>query len=151
MRGVPILTGALLLWVLAACSDPCQSPENEAILAAAAAEEGAIRTDSGLVFRLLRPGTGPMPVVSNRVQVHYIGRFVDGTEFDNSYKRSGPSSFPLDRVIPGWIEGLQMLKGGGKVKLTVPAALAYGKEGKEDSIPSCTVLVFEVELLGIYD
>ncbi|MBQ37663.1 MAG: peptidylprolyl isomerase [Gemmatimonadaceae bacterium] len=134
-----------------ACSDPCASPEAEEILARAAAEEGAIRTESGLVFRPLRAGEGPKPVMSNRVQVHYIGRFADGEEFDNSYKRSGPSSFQMDQVVPGWTEGLLLMNGGGKAKLTIPAKLAYGKKGKKKSIPPCATLIFEVELLGIYD
>jgi FKBP-type peptidyl-prolyl cis-trans isomerase FkpA len=143
---------ALLLMVSSiGCSDPCASPESAAILDRAAAEDGAIRTESGLVFRQLQAGYGPQPTVESRVQVHYIGRLSDGTEFDNSYKRKGPSSFQLDEVIPGWTEGLQLLSGGGKAKLTIPAKLAYGRKGKKGSIPPCATLVFEVELLGIYD
>ena len=142
---------ALSLMLSMGCGDPCASPESEAILARAAAEEGAIRTESGLVFRQLQAGYGPLPTLANRVQVHYVGRFADGTEFDNSYKRRGPSSFQLDEVIPGWTEGLQLLNGGGKAKLTIPPGLAYGKKGKKGSIPPCTTLIFEVELLGIYD
>jgi FKBP-type peptidyl-prolyl cis-trans isomerase FkpA len=151
MKLIRLCTGLLLTTLTVGCSDPCASPESDAILASAAAEEGAIRTESGLVFRQLQAGYGPKPTLDNRVQVHYIGRFADGKEFDNSYKRSGPSSFQLDEVIPGWIEGLQMLSGGGKAKLTIPAALAYGRKGKKRSIPPCTPLIFEVELLGIYD
>ena len=143
--------GVVLIALLCGCADPCQSPESEAVLTAAAKLEGAVRTESGLVFRQLRAGFGPKPGPENRVQVHYIGRFLDGTEFDNSYKRSGPSSFQLDEVIPGWTEGLQMLSGGGKAELTVPAALAYGAKGKKGAVPPCATLVFEVELLGIYD
>lgn len=134
-----------------ACADPCATPENEEILARAAAEEGAIRTESGLVFRVLEPGHGPRPQANNRVQVHYEGRLPDGTVFDSSYKRGHPSEFGLSDVIPGWTEGLQLLEGGGKAKLTIPARLAYGRRGKKPDIPGCATLVFEVELLGIYD
>lgn len=131
-------------------SDPCATAANEAVLAAAAAEEGAIRTESGLVFRELKPGYGPKPERRNRVQVHYEGRLVDGTVFDSSIERGTPATFPLSRVIPGWTEGLQMLGGGGKARLTIPPELAYGDRDTA-KIPACSVLVFEVELLGIYD
>lgn len=150
-RWYSAVAAILLAGLLHGCADPCQSPENEAILARAASVEGAVRTESGLVFRELRAGFGPRPVAENRVQVHYIGRFADGTEFDNSYKRSGPSAFQLDEVIPGWTEALQMMKGGGQAELTIPPALAYGKKGKKGAVPPCTTLIFEVELLGIYD
>ena len=134
-----------------ACGDPCASPESEEILAAAAAEEGAVRTESGLVFLELTPGTGPMPVPGNRVSVHYEGRLPDGTVFDSSNPQGLPPTFGLDKVIPGWAEGLQMMHGGGKAKLTIPAKLAYGGKGKRGKIPRCTTLIFEIELLGIYD
>ena len=132
------------------CADPCATAGATEVLVQAAAEEGAVRTESGLVFRLLRQGEGPRPVLGNRVQVHYEGRLMDGSVFDSSYDRGMPSSFGLSEVIPGWTEGLQMLNGGGKAKLTIPPDLAYGKRGKKGKIPSCATLVFEVELLGIY-
>ena len=144
---LPLVSLALLSL---GCEDPCATEANEVLLEAAAAEEGAIRTESGLVFRELIRGTGPQPQVANTVQVHYEGRLPNGKVFDSS-KRRGPARFKLDEVIPGWTEGLQMLKGGGKAKLTIPASLAYGKKGKRGTIPPCTVLVFDVELLGIYD
>ncbi|MBT3345206.1 MAG: FKBP-type peptidyl-prolyl cis-trans isomerase [Gemmatimonadetes bacterium] len=133
------------------CSDPCATTEGEDALVRAAAVEGAIRTESGLVFLLLQEGSGPRPVAGNRVQVHYEGRLLDGTIFDSSYERGNPSSFGLDEVIPGWTEGLQMLEGGGKARLTIPPGLAYGKRGKRGKIEPCATLVFDVELLGIYD
>ena len=132
------------------CEDPCATEANEVLLEAAAAEEGAIRTESGLVFRELIKGTGPQPQAHSTVQVHYEGRLPTGKVFDSS-KRRGPAKFKLEEVIPGWTEGLQMLKGGGKAKLTIPAGLAYGRKGKRGTIPPCSVLVFEVEMLGIYD
>ena len=133
-----------------ACDDPCATAENEAVLAAAAAEDGAIRTASGLVFLELKHGNGPKPHADNRVQVHYEGRFVDGRVFDSSIERGKPSSFPLSKVIPGWTEGLQMLQGGGRARLTIPPGLAYGAEDTA-VIPACSVLIFDIELLGIYD
>jgi len=145
------LSGFVALALLASCDDPCQTPENEEILSRAAAEEGAIRTESGLVFLQLRAGYGPKPEAHNRVKVHYEGRLADGAVFDSSIQRGRPAEFKLSGVIPGWVEGLQMLKGGGKAKLTIPAKLAYGRKGKKPKIPPCATLVFEVELLGIYD
>ena len=136
--------------LLVACGDPCATGGNEAALEAAAAEEGAIRTESGLVFLELKQGYGPKPEPHNRVQVHYEGRFADGRVFDSSIERGRPSSFPLSGVIAGWTEGLQMLQGGGKAKLTIPARLAYG-DRDTPKIPACSVLIFEIELLGIYD
>ena len=145
------LIGVLLPATLLACADPCATPEAEEILARAAAEQGAVRTESGLVFRLLQPGYGPRPEEGNRVQVHYEGRLADGAVFDSSIRRGHPADFNLTDVIPGWQEGLQMLEGGGKAKLTIPARLAYGRKGKRGKVPPCAVLVFEVELLGIRD
>lgn len=142
---------ALAVAGVLACSDPCATPETEQILARAAAEPGALRTESGLVFRLIRPGYGPKPEARNRVNVHYEGRLTDGTVFDSSIQRGHPAAFELTDVIPGWTEGLQLLEGGGKAELTIPASLAYGSEGKPPKIPPCAVLIFEVELLGIYD
>ena len=141
-----VIAGALAM----ACAAPCTPPQNEAVLQAAAAQEGAIRTESGLVIRELKKGYGPRPEADNRVQVHYTGRLPDGRVFDSSIERGRPSSFPLSGVIPGWTEGLQMMEGGGKAKLTIPPHLAYGDKDTP-KIPGCSVLVFEVELLGIYD
>lgn len=151
MRYLTCMSAMLSLVLSTGCADPCESPESEAILAAAGMEEGAIRTESGLVFLELQPGSGPTPDLENRVQVHYVGRFPDGTEFDSSYKRKRPSTFQLDEVIPGWTEALLLMRGGSKAKLTIPAGLAYGKKGKKKSVPPCSTLIFEVELLGIYD
>ncbi len=119
-------------------------------LASAAAEPGAVVTDSGLVFRLLRDGKGVRPAATDTVRVHYRGNFPDGREFDSSYKRGEPTSFPLNRVIKCWTEGLQRMPVGAKAKLTCPAAIAYGEKGAGGGeIPPGAVLVFEVELLGI--
>ena len=151
-RLLPLAVLTLAALLAGACGDPCDRPENKAILDRAAAEEGAVRTESGLVFRELKAGYGPRPEARNRVQVHYEGRLSDGTIFDSSYQRGTPAEFQLSGVIPGWTEGLQRLRGGGEAKLTVPPDLAYGRKGAGGGkIPPCSVLIFRVELLGIYD
>jgi len=122
--------------------------EGRAYLEQAAAEEGAIRTASGLVYKELRAGTGPSPQPTDKVKVHYHGTLVDGTVFDSSVERGQPASFPLNRVIPGWQEGLQMMKVGGKARLVIPSELAY-EDRMMGSIPPGSTLVFEVELLDI--
>jgi len=118
-------------------------------LARAAAEKGAVVTDSGLVFRSVKEGTGPGPQATDTVRVHYRGSLPDGREFDSSYARGKPATFPLNRVIPCWTEGVQRMKVGGQAKLTCPAAIAYGERGAGGVIPPNAVLQFEVELLGI--
>ncbi|HVY91843.1 MAG TPA: FKBP-type peptidyl-prolyl cis-trans isomerase [Bryobacteraceae bacterium] len=119
-----------------------------AYLAKAAQEPGAIKTASGLVYKELTPGTGPSPVASDTVKVHYRGTLIDGTEFDSSYKRNEPAEFPLNGVVPCWTEGVQLIKVGGKSRLVCPSDLAYGDEGRP-SIPGGAALIFEIELLGI--
>lgn len=125
------------------------SSDPKAALDKAAAEPGAIRTPSGLVYRELTAGTGPSPNASDTVTVNYRGTLVDGTEFDSSYKRNEPAQFPLNRVIPCWTEGLQRMKVSGKSRLVCPAALAYGDAGAPPTIPGGATLIFEVELLAI--
>lgn len=118
-------------------------------LDAAAKEPGAQTTASGLVYRSLQDGNGASPGASDKVKVHYRGTFLDGKEFDSSYKRNAPIEFPLNGVIPCWTEGVQKMKVGGKAKLTCPAAIAYGSRGAGGVIPPNATLQFEVELLGI--
>jgi len=118
-------------------------------LSTAAAEKGAVVTPSGLVYRAIEEGKGDSPAAADTVRVHYRGRFPDGREFDSSYSRGQPASFPLNRVIRCWTEGLQRMKVGGKAKLTCPAAIAYGERGAGGVIPPNATLQFEVELLGI--
>ena len=115
----------------------------------AAAEKGAVVSESGLVFLSLREGKGASPVATDTVKVHYRGTFTDGREFDSSYQRGEPTSFPLNRVIKCWTEGVQKLKVGGKAKLTCPSAIAYGEKGAGGTIPGGATLVFEVELLAV--
>jgi FKBP-type peptidyl-prolyl cis-trans isomerase FkpA len=118
-------------------------------LAAAAAEKGAVRTESGLVYRALKDGNGASPTATETVRVHYRGTFPDGKEFDSSYARKEPAEFPLNRVIRCWTEGVQKMKVGGRAKLTCPPAIAYGERGAGGVIPPNATLQFEIELLAI--
>lgn len=119
------------------------------LAAHAAAEPQEVKTPSGIGIATLKEGTGASPKASETVKVHYRGTLTDGTEFDSSYKRGQPATFPLNRVIPCWTEGMQTLKVGGKAKLTCPGNLAYGPRGIPGTIPPNATLVFEVELLDI--
>jgi FKBP-type peptidyl-prolyl cis-trans isomerase FkpA len=115
----------------------------------AAKEKGAKKTDSGLVYLELSPGTGDAPKATDTVKVNYKGTLTDGTEFDSSYKRNQPATFPLSGVIKCWTEGLQLMKPGGKAKLVCPSDIAYGDRGSPPLIKPGSTLVFEVELLSI--
>ena len=131
---------------------PASTPVTPAdpALTRAAAIKGAVVTDSGLVFQALTEGKGDNPAATDTVKVHYRGSFTDGKEFDSSYARGQPASFPLNRVIKCWTEGVQKMKVGGKARLTCPSAIAYGERGTPGGpIPPNAVLQFEVELLGI--
>ena len=115
----------------------------------AAKEPGAKVTASGLVYRSLQDGQGASPMATDKVKVHYRGTFPDGKEFDSSYKRNQPIDFPLNGVIACWTEGVQLMKVGGKAKLTCPPAIAYGVRGAGGVIPPNATLQFEVELIAI--
>jgi hypothetical protein len=108
-----------------------------------------VTTDSGLVYVDEVVGTGASPAATDVVTVHYTGWLTDGTKFDSSVDRGEPASFGLNQVIPGWTEGLQSMKVGGKRRLVIPSELAYGPSGRPPVIPGGAVLVFDVELLGI--
>jgi FKBP-type peptidyl-prolyl cis-trans isomerase FkpA len=152
---LPFLILFFLAVVLVGCSSSkstesgASSGDPKAYLDKAAAQPGAIRTDSGLVYRELRAGSGASPKASDTVTVHYRGTLVDGTEFDNSYKRNEPAQFPLNQVIPCWTEGVQKMKVGGKSELVCPASIAYEDRGSPPVIPGGATLIFEVELLRI--
>lgn len=108
-----------------------------------------ITTASGLQYEVLTEGTGPKPKATDTVTVHYKGTLTNGKVFDSSYDRGEPISFPLDRVIKGWTEGLQLMSVGSKYRLTIPSQLGYGAAGAGGVIPPNATLVFEVELLKI--
>ncbi len=107
------------------------------------------KTASGLQYEVQKPGTGAKPNASDTVVVHYRGTFPDGKEFDSSYKRNEPISFPLNGVIAGWTEGLQLMQVGSTYKFTIPPHLAYGARGAGGVIPPNATLIFEVELIDI--
>jgi len=104
---------------------------------------------TGLYFEILKEGEGPTPKLSDVVEVHYRGTFLDGKEFDSSFKSGQPARFKLDAVIPGWKQGLQQINKGGKIKIFVPSDLGYGDEGSP-GVPPASTLIFEVELLNIF-
>jgi FKBP-type peptidyl-prolyl cis-trans isomerase FkpA len=111
-------------------------------------KEGVKVTASGLQYKVLKEGTGIAPKATDVVKVHYRGTLIDGTEFDSSYKRNQPAEFQLNQVIPGWTEGLQLMKVGSKYQLTLPSNLGYGERGNQ-GIPGNSVLIFDVELLEV--
>jgi FKBP-type peptidyl-prolyl cis-trans isomerase FkpA len=114
----------------------------------AAVAAGAVKTASGLIYREATAGTGALPKASDTVKVHYRGTLIDGTEFDSSYKRNQPATFPLAGVIRCWTEGVQLMKVGGKATLACPSDTAYG-DGGRPGIPGGATLIFEIELLEI--
>lgn len=122
--------------------------EGEKFLAENAKKPGVMVTASGLQYMVLKEGTGASPAAVDIVEVHYVGTLLDGTEFDSSIKRGQPAKFPLNRVIPAWTEGLQLMKVGSKYRLFAPPALAYKENGQGPVIGPNAVLIFDVELLG---
>lgn len=121
----------------------------EAFLAENAKKPGVVTTASGLQYQIITEGTGATPSATDNVSVHYQGTTIDGKEFDSSYKRGAPATFPLNRVIPGWTEGLQLMKEGGKSKLFIPSNLAYGERGAGRDIGPNSALIFDVELIKV--
>jgi FKBP-type peptidyl-prolyl cis-trans isomerase FklB len=125
------------------------SKDGDAYLVANAKKEGVKTTASGLQYKVLKSGNGPSPAATDTVKVNYEGSLIDGTVFDSSIKRGEPASFPVNRVIPGWTEALQLMKVGDKWQLFIPAKLAYGERSPSPSIPPNSTLIFDVELLSI--
>ena len=121
----------------------------EKFLAANAKKPGVKALPSGLQYRVIKSGSGPSPKATDTVRVHYHGTLTDGQKFDSSVERGEPAEFPVNRVIPGWTEALQLMKVGDKWQLIIPSNLAYGSDGRPPRIPPNSVLVFDVELLGV--
>lgn len=122
--------------------------EGEKFLAENKSKTGVMTTASGLQYEVVKQGTGAKPSLSDMVKVHYSGKLINGTEFDNSYSRNEPTTFGVGQVIPGWTEGLQLMSVGSKYKFYIPYNLAYGAQGTQ-GIPPFSTLVFDVELLEI--
>jgi FKBP-type peptidyl-prolyl cis-trans isomerase FklB len=137
----------LLQGAMAAKAEPNHQAAAK-FLADNAKKPGVVTTASGLQYRIITPGTGPNPKPTDEVTVNYVGKLLDGTEFDSSYKRGEPAKFPLNRVIPGWSEGVGLMKAGGKYELFVPPSLAYDLHSPTPQIPPGSMLIFTVELMS---
>ena len=125
--------------------------EGEAFLAANKGKEGVVTLPSGLQYKILKEGAGPKPTASDSVVCNYRGTLINGAEFDSSYKRGQPATFPVSGVIKGWTEALQLMAVGSKWQLFIPSELAYGERGAGADIGPSSTLIFEVELLSIED
>ena len=123
--------------------------EGDAFLVENAKKPGVVTLPSGLQYKIIEPGTGPKPKVSDTVVTNYRGTLISGTEFDSSEKNGGPATFPVNGVIQGWTEALQLMEVGAKWQLYVPASLAYGEKGAGDVIGPNKTLIFDIELLEI--
>lgn len=123
--------------------------KGEAWLAEKAMEEGVVTLPSGLMYQVLNEGTGKKPTAADTVECHYEGRLIDGTVFDSSYKRGESATFPLNGVIAGWTEGVQLMSEGAKYRFFIPYQLAYGERGAGQAIPPFAALVFDVELIKV--
>ncbi len=123
--------------------------DGEKFLAENGKKEGVITTASGLQYQVLREGNGQSPKATDTVECHYEGTLIDGTKFDSSYDHGQTATFPLNQVIAGWTEGLQLMKEGGKYRFFIPYELGYGERGAGASIPPFSTLVFDVELVSV--
>lgn len=123
--------------------------KGEAWLADKALEEGVVSLPSGLMYQVLNEGNGKKPTAEDTVECHYEGRLIDGTVFDSSYKRGESATFPLNGVIAGWTEGVQLMSEGAKYRFFIPYQLAYGERGAGAAIPPFAALVFDVELIKV--
>lgn len=121
----------------------------EKFLAENGKKENVITTASGLQYMVEKEGTGAQPAATDEVTVHYTGKLLDGTVFDSSVSRGEAATFPLNRVIPGWTEGVQLMKEGGKYTFFIPSDLAYGPQGVPNAIPPHSTLIFDVELIKV--
>lgn len=149
MRILPFALAAILLTATPLMSQTALE-KGQAFLQENAKKDEVKTTPSGLQYKVLTEGTGKSPKATDTVTVNYRGSLLDGTEFDSSYKRGEPISFPLNRVIPGWTEGVQLMKEGAKYQFYIPANLAYGKQGTPGGpIGPDETLIFDVELIKV--
>lgn len=123
--------------------------EGKTFLEANGKKAGIVTTKSGLQYQVLTEGSGRSPKATDKVRCHYEGTLIDGSVFDSSYKRGEPADFPLNGVIPGWTEGLQLMKEGAKYRFFIPYLLGYGERGAGSSIPPYSTLIFDVELIKV--
>ena len=123
--------------------------EGDAFLAHNKKSKGVVTLPDGLQYKIIKQGTGPKPTDTDVVTVNYAGTFINGKEFDSSYKRKEPASFPVGGVIPGWTEALKLMPVGSTWMLYIPSDLAYGEQGSPPIVPANSMLIFKVELLGI--
>ena len=163
-----MVTAAVLMAGMASCGGSSSSSENfeestrnytkafkdnktlgREFLEQNAKNDSVVQTASGLQYLVLKQGTGIKPGPTDTVTVHYIGKLIDGTVFDSSTEGGEPISFPLDQVIPGWTEGLQLMSEGAKYRLFIPSELAYGSKGAGDQILPNSTLIFDVELIKV--
>lgn len=154
------LLGGMFLWTAVQGQLPQTGPggggnvdnkaAGEAFLAANAKKPNIITKESGLQYEIIEQGDGESPAESDTVTVHYKGSTIDGQVFDSSYDRGEPATFPLNRVIAGWTEGLQLMKEGGKFRFYIPSQLAYGDRQAGSAIPANSVLIFDVELIKVH-
>jgi FKBP-type peptidyl-prolyl cis-trans isomerase FklB len=121
----------------------------EAYLAANGKKPGVVTLPSGLQYRVIVEGKGKMPKATSTVTIHYVGKLIDGTEFDSSVKRGAPTTYPVSGFMKGWIEALQLMKEGSKWELVIPSSLAYGESGAGGVIPPNATLLFDIELLAV--
>lgn len=158
MKYMKKLLTFIVLFIGAACLLSCSNDDDDyqktldegrAFLAENAKREGVVVTPSGLQYEVLREGNGKSPKATDIVKCHYEGRLINGKVFDSSYDRGTPAQFALNQVIPGWTEGLQLMKEGAKYRLFIPQKLGYGAYGA-GSIPPFSTLIFDVELLEVY-
>lgn len=124
--------------------------KGRAFLAQNKTKEGVVETESGLQYKVLNEGQGEKPSATSTVTVHYVGTLIDGTEFDNSRKRNAPATFPLDKVITGWSEGVQLMPVGSTYRFFIPAELGYGNINRGSSLPGGSTLIFDVELFEFF-
>ncbi len=145
-----ILIGITMFSMANAITPEENKAAGTAFLAENAKKPNVVTTASGLQYEVLKQGTGKVsPAATDTVTVHYKGTTIDGAEFDSSYSRGEPTSFPLNRVIPGWTEGVQLMKEGDTYRFYIPSELAYGEQGAGGSIAPNSALIFDVELIKI--